>query len=234
MAALLGAVAASPGCKSSAQWSSFGGSNSSSSSSGGSRSSPSGGAPAAVTMPDLTLMTQAEAEETLRRAGFTAAVSLDAFACGSTLDDKRVVELGRVCHQAPAPGRPASTGLAVSLRVQKENPWRGQYRAGRAWFLMPDLIGKDVELAQAKLRELGFTAKDVKIAYVVEPGCPASTVCRTSPEAWERADTTSDKIFFVGQPPESATSARPSSAPAAPKPDAAKEPPASTKPADIF
>lgn len=238
----LSAAAASPGCKSSAQWSAFGGGNPSSSSSGGSRSSPGGGAPAAVTMPDLTLMTQAEAEETLRRAGFTAAISLDAFACGSTLDDKRVVELGRVCHQAPAPGRPASTGLAVSLRVQKENPWRGEHRVGRAWFLMPDLVGKDVELAQAKLRELGFTAKDVKIAYVVEPGCKARTVCRTSPEAWERADTTSDKLFFVGQPPEEAAAARPTSAPtsasssepAAPKPDAAKEPPATTKPADIF
>lgn len=225
---------AGTGCKGSAQWSAF-----SSGSSGGS----SGGSVGAVTMPDLTLMTQAEAEDTLRRAGFTAGVSLDAFACGSTLDDKRVVELGRVCHQAPAPGRPASTAIAVSLRVQTENPWRGQYRAGRAWFLMPDFAGQDVELAKTKMRELGFISKEVQVSYVIEAGCKPNVVCRTSPEAWQRADTTSDKLFIVGQPPTEAppptggalgSSSRAVPAPAPAKPEAAKEQPASTKPADIF
>lgn len=229
--AAAGSVAAAAGCKGSAQWSGFG-SNS---------ASGQGGSPSAVNMPDLTLMTQAEAEETLRRAGFTGGISLDAFACGSTLDDKRVVELGRVCHQAPAPGRPASTAIAVSLRVQQENPWRGEYRPGRGWFLMPDLEGTEVEQAKSKLRELGFTKKEALISYVIEPGCSASTVCRTSPAAWERADTTSDKILFVGQPAErapdaaspppagTAVRAEPSSTKPMPK-----EPPASTKPADIF
>lgn len=229
-AAGLGAAVA--GCKGSAQWSGLG-----SNSSGGQR-----GSPRAVNMPDLTLMTQAEAEETLRRAGFTAGVSLDAFACGSTLDDKRVVELGRVCHQAPAPGRPASTAIAVSLRVQQENPWRGEYRAGRGWFLMPDLAGVELEQAKRKLRELGFSSKDALISYVVEPGCRAGAVCRTSPEAWERADTTSDKILFVGQPEETKAREAPSGPPSpssrtepdAAKADPPKPPPASTKPADIF
>lgn len=230
-AAGLVAVAAA-GCKGSAQWSGFG-----SHSSDGQGSSPS-----AVNMPDLTLMTQAEAEETLRRAGFTGGISLDAFACGSTLDDKRVVELGRVCHQAPAPGRPASTAIAVSLRVQQENPWRGEYRPGRGWFLMPDLTGIQIEQAKSKLRELGFTKKEALISYVIEPECRPSAVCRTSPAAWERADTTSDKILFVGQPPEKVTDEASSSPaatavradPSATKPLPPKEPPASTKPADIF
>lgn len=153
------------------------------------------------------------------------------------LEDKRVVELGRVCYQMPAPGKQASTALPVKLRVQQEDPWRGEYRAGRGWFLMPDLAGTEVEAAKSKIRALGFTAREVKIAYVVEPGCKASTVCRTSPEAWTRADTTSDKIFFVGQPPEAARSTSSASGTKAVAPattEKPKDPPPSTKPADIF
>lgn len=184
-------------------------------------------------------MTKAEAEAALRSAGFTATPELDTFACGSTLEDRRVVELGRVCYQMPAPGKPASTALPVKLRVQHEDPWRGEYRAGRSWFLMPDFTGTDVEVAKAKIRELGFTAKEVKVAYVVEANCKASKVCRTSPEAWSRADSTSDKIFFVGQPPEAerstsgAAGTKATTAPASTE-NPKDPPPASTKPADIF
>lgn len=107
---------------------------------------------------------------------------------------------------------------------------------------MPDLAGTDVELAKSKLRELGFISKEALISYVTEPGCRASAICRTSPEAWERADTTSDKILFVGQPNERATSDAESSSPGTTvrsepggtKATPPKEPPASTKPADIF
>lgn len=184
-------------------------------------------------------MTRSEAEEALRSAGFTASPELDEFACDSTLEDKRVVELGRVCYQMPAPGKPASTRIPVKMRVQQQDPWRGEYRAGRAWFLMPDFAGTEVEAAKGKIRALGFTAKEVKIAYVVEAGCKPSTVCRTSPEAWTRADTTSDKIFFVGQPPESVRAAGAGSAtkPTSTSPTdrhSKDPPPASTKPADIF
>ncbi len=221
------------GCAGSAKWSGFG--------SGGQSSSGSSaqGSPGAVAMPDLTLMTRAEAEQVLRQAGFTVPPELDSFACGSTLDDKRVVELGRVCYQMPAPGKPASTAIPVKLRVQNENPWRGEYRAGRSWFLMPDFAGSDVEVAKAKMRELGFVSKEVKISFVSEPGCKPNTVCRTSPEAWSRADSTSDKLFVVGQPPQganpaTATSGTASTTGAATARPAEPPPPVSTKPADIF
>ena len=233
-------MGATTGCAGSAQWSGLG-----SGGQGNSGGRSGGGAQElrAVTMPDLTLMTQAEAAATLERAGFTAAPELDAFACGSTLEDKRVVELGRVCHQMPAPGQQASTAIPVKLRVQQENPWRGEYRAGRSWFLMPDFAGSEVEAARGKMRELGFTSKEVSISYVVEPGCPASKVCRTSPEAWSRADSTSDKIFFVGQPPGGAPASTttttgtgtgaPTTTGTTAKPKA-PTPPAQAKPADIF
>jgi beta-lactam-binding protein with PASTA domain len=185
------------------------------------------------------LMTRAEAEETLRRAGFKAQPELDEFACGSTLEDKRVVELGRVCYQMPAPGQQASLAIPVKLRVQNENPWRGEYRAGRSWFLMPDFAGTDVEAAKAKIRELGFTAKEVKISYVVEVGCKPNKVCRTTPEAWSRADSTSDKLFVVGQPPEQAGAAgtsttKPATPDGKPKDPPSTTAPVTTKPADIF
>ncbi len=220
------------GCSGSAKWSGFGGGGQTGTGSSEAQ------APGSTTMPDLTLMTKAEAEQTLRSAGFTSSPELDEFACDSTLGDKRVVELGRVCYQMPAPGKPASTRLPVKLRVQQEDPWRGEYRAGRSWFLMPDFAGTEVEAAKGKIRALGFIAREVKVAYVVEPGCKPSTVCRTSPEAWTRADTTSDKIFFVGQPPESerpaTTSAKQTTAPTSTTEKPKEPPPASTKPADIF
>ncbi|MEZ4361308.1 MAG: PASTA domain-containing protein [Kofleriaceae bacterium] len=226
------AVLAVSGCAGSAKWSAFAGSGTSSGGHSGQAQGPS----QTVTMPNLVLLTRAEAEAKLRELGFTQPASLDTSACGSTLDDhKTVVELGRVCYQMPAAGRPASTGVPVSLRVQDENPWRGEYRAGRGWFLMPDFVGVHVDVARAKVRELGFT-KEVKIGFVTEPGCQPNLVCRTSPEAWSRADTTSDKIFFVGQPPEpprATADAAHSSEPAA-QPRDGEAPPSSTKPADIF
>jgi PASTA domain len=229
---VVGAVVASTGCAGSASWSARGMGGG-----GGDNGRAGGGtqAPGATAIPDLTLMTRAEAEAALRQAGFTAAPELDEFACGSTLEDKRVVELGRVCYQMPAPGRQASLAIPVRLRVQNENPWRGEYRAGRSWFLMPDFAGSDVEAAKAKLRELGFTAKEVKVSYVVEAGCKPSTVCRTTPAAWSRADSTSDKLFIVGQPPEQAGAAttKPATPDGKPKDPPATTPP-TTKPVDIF
>lgn len=167
---------------------------------GGERGGGGGGERQTAVMPDLILMTRAEAEEKLRQAGFAVAPELDTFACGSTLGDNRVVELGRVCAQVPVPGRRASTAIPVKLRVQDESPWRGEYRPGHPWFLMVDFAGMEVAAAERELRRLGYTGAEVQLRYVTEPGCAANKVCRTFPEAWARAESSSPRVFYVGAP----------------------------------
>lgn len=162
-----------------------------------------------VTMPDLFLMTRAEAEAAVARAGFERGVGLDTSSiCGSAVDGK-VIELGRVCSQSPAAGQKNSPRVPIRIRVQHESPWRGQLGGGRSWFLMPDLVGVPVEQAKQKLRSLGFVSKEVKIAYVDDRGCAPNTVCKTVPEGLSRADNTSDKLFYVGRPPAAADSKQP-------------------------
>jgi beta-lactam-binding protein with PASTA domain len=189
-------------------------------------------------MPNLVLMSREEAIAALRREGFSRDVNFDTSLCGSTVDNTTVVELGRVCYQTPAAGHQASTGSPVSLRVQSENPWRGELGSGRFWFLMPDFAGTSLDAARAKLRGLGFVAKEPKISYVEEAGCRPNIVCRTSPDRFSRTDTTSDKLLFVGQPPPGPVdpSAKPSTGAAVPSAPSSKpaEPPPTTKPADIF
>jgi beta-lactam-binding protein with PASTA domain len=190
-------------------------------------------------MPDVVMMTRDDAVAALRQAGFSREIAFDTSSCGSTIDNTKVVELGRVCYQAPAAGHQTSTGSPVSLRVQRENPWRGALGNGRSWFLMPDFAGMSLDAARAKLRELGLTSKEPIIGYVEEAGCRPNTVCRTSPDRLVRTDDTSDKILYVGQPPgglrrgdQSAVGAEASQQPG--KPKEPTPPPPATKPADIF
>lgn len=183
-----------------------------------------------ATVPDVVLMTRAQAEAALRSAGFFRPLELDSSACGSTLDekaDKIIIELGQICYQHPAAGRTSSTGLPITVRIQHEDPRRGQYSSSRAWFLMPDLRGLPVEVAKAKLRELGFTSKEPKIYYVQAPGCKPGHVCATRPEPLHRADTTSDKLLDVGLDP-AAPSPRDKPQP---PPEAADKPTMPTEPA---
>jgi beta-lactam-binding protein with PASTA domain len=189
----------------------------------------SGGEDRIVAMPSLILMTRAEAEGALRRAGFSRPLNIDNQSiCGSTLDDhKTIIELDRVCYQHPAPGQETRTTASISIRIQTENPWRGPLSGDRFWFLMPDLTGVDVEVAKAKLRELGFTSKDVRISFTDE--CAPNLVCKTYPEKLTRTDNTSDKVFYVGRAPDRPTPAKPPDPPPAPA-----TPATPTKPPDIF
>jgi beta-lactam-binding protein with PASTA domain len=119
--------------------------------------------------------------------------------------------------------------------VQTENPYRGDLGSGRFWFLMPDLVGNQLDQARAKIRDLGFTSKEVEISYVDRPGCGPNVICETYPESLTRTDNTSDKRFYVGRPidrvePQRQTPARPD-----PKqPPAKQPPPTQKKPDDIF
>jgi len=162
--------------------------------------SPSTGGSRSVTTPNVLFMSRYEAEAALRLAGFERGVSVDdSSLCGSTVE-RKVVELGHVCHQAPAGGQPGSSSIPVILRVQTQNPYRGDLGNGRFWFLLPDFKGVPVDAARAKVRALGYTTKEVQIAYVDRPGCAPSTVCETVPEGLSRADSTSDMLFYAGRP----------------------------------
>lgn len=189
-----------------------------------------GGDDQSITMPDVFLMSQADAEAALQRAGFERSPKLDTRSiCGSTVD-KKIIELGHVCYQTPAAGLTASPRTAVTIRVQTENPYHGELGNGRFWFLMPDLVGTHVDKGRARLKELGFTTKEVNIAYVDRPGCAPNIICEMSPEGLTRADNTSDKLFYVGRPADPPKQPDPrTTKPADPKP-----PPQPKKPDDIF
>lgn len=145
-------------------------------------------------------MTQAEAEAAFRSAGFDRPPTIDNNAlCGSTVDGQ-VVELGRVCAQAPAAGQDNARGVPITLRLQTENPYRGELRDGSFWFLMPNLVGAPVAQARAKLRELGF-AKEPRVIYVDRAGCAPDVVCETNPDGLTRTGSTSDKLLYLGRPP---------------------------------
>jgi beta-lactam-binding protein with PASTA domain len=194
-----------------------------------------------VTTPDVFGMTQAEAEAAFQRAGFERPVSIDNnSACGSVVDGK-IIELGRVCSQAPAAGQSNSAGVPITLRIQTENPHRGELGNGRFWFLMPNLVGIHVDKARAKIKELGFVSREVQISYVDRAGCAPNIVCETYPVQLNRTDNTSDKRFYVGRSPDapdgrqSLDARKPPDStqpPDAKKPLDAKKPP--DKPADIF
>jgi len=194
---------------------------------GGGGSSSSGPSKPMV-MPNLFNLTRPAAEAALRRAGYERDVSLDTSMCGSVVDGT-IIERGRVCYQHPAPGASTGSKLPITLRVQDEDPWGGELSGGRRWLLMPDLAGTQVDKAREALRERGVTV-EVQLAFVEEAGCAPNIVCRTYPEKLTRTDTTSDKVFYVGRPPD-APEPKPDAAKLdAPKPDTAK-PDGTSKPA---
>jgi beta-lactam-binding protein with PASTA domain len=187
---------------------------------GSTGSTPSGTSPAGASasssenrrVPDVMFKSRAEAEAAIRSAGFERPPNIDnSSSCGSVIDG-RIVDIGHVCSQSPAGGREMGARIPITLRVQMENPYGGELGGGRRWFLMPTLVGQHVDKARARLKELGFVSKEVKISDSDDPNCKPNIVCKTYPEALNRTDTTSDKVFYVGkstQPTQPAQPAQP-------------------------
>lgn len=170
-----------------------------------------------ITVPDLFGMTRDEALAALQRAGFQGNVSDDSSLCGSIVEG-RVVERGQVCHQHPPAGRVQGARLPLSIRVQTENPWAGHLGKPTEWRLMPKLAGMSLEQARARMQQVGFTRDDrISIVWVDEPGCRPLTVCRTYPEALQRAGINDGKAVFVGRDPDA-------------KPEVPRTPPTTTPP----
>jgi hypothetical protein len=179
-----------------------------------------------ITIPNVFGMSKEQALAELQRVGFRGTPSDDSSLCGSVVDG-RVIEIGQVCFQHPAPGRVQGARLPISLRVQTENPWHGNIGKPNEWRLMPNVINKNVEEARAELKRVGFSRDDrVLLQLVDDPSCKPLIVCRTYPEPMQPAGVSSDKIVFAGRDPNASSKPVEPIAPTAPKPDAPKsEPP---------
>ncbi len=165
------------------------------------QSEEAGREPGMVTMPNVFDMPKDEAIAMLRSAGIAGDVTFDDNLCGSAVDH-RVIELGRICYQHPATNAVQGARLPVLLRVQTENPWRGDVGLSNEWRLMPDLVGTPIQAARARMRDVGF-AIDVAIdlVWVDEPACAPLVVCRTIPNPLERTGVSSTKVIYVGRDP---------------------------------
>jgi hypothetical protein len=187
---------------------------------GGGSSTSAAGAAGQITVPNLFGLPKEQALAALRRAGYQGDPSEDSSLCGSVVKG-RVMELGEVCYQHPPAGGVQGARLPISIRVQRESPWHGNAGKANEWRLMPTLVGRSVEQARARLKQVGFPREDlVRVVWVDEPGCRPLTVCRTEPAPLERAGVNSQQVVLAGRDPD----AKPSS------PEVAGQPPTTAAP----
>lgn len=163
-----------------------------------------GGDGSTLTVPNMFGMTKAQAVEALRSAGHRGNVSEDGSGCGS-VEQGRVIEIGMICYQFPPPGRVQPAKLAVSLRVQTENPWFGNVGKHHEWRLMPNVIGMQIEQARGEMKRVGFKRDDrVRLMWVDEASCKPLTICRTYPAPLERWGVNSEMNVYAGRDPNAA------------------------------
>jgi beta-lactam-binding protein with PASTA domain len=155
------------------------------------------GKPGVISMPDVFRMSKAKAISTLKLAGHSGDVAWDDQLCGSVVDGQ-IVEKGEVCRQTPAAGQELPASGPVSLLVQSEEPRHGKVGQFGEWHLMPDVIGLSLDEAVVAMRAAGFTDERNHIDERDDPGCKPRVVCRTYPEAFERAGQDSDRYITVG------------------------------------
>ncbi len=151
-----------------------------------------------VTIPNVFKLPKERAIAELRRAGVQSDVSDDTSLCGSTVDGQ-VIELGEVCYQHPAAGQVQGARLPVTLRVQTEDPRQGNLGKVTEWRLMPNLAGKTFDEAVAEMKKLGFSDTRIKQTTAEDAGCAAGVVCKSYPEALQRAGINSDTVLYVGK-----------------------------------
>lgn len=162
-----------------------------------------------ITVPDVFDLPKDQAITALRGAGYQGELSEASGRCGSVVNG-RVIEIGHVCAQQPAPGSVQGARLPIALRVQDEDPWHGDVGRITEWSLMPRLVGMAVDAARAELLRIGFRDNDrVQVQWVDRPGCKPLTVCETYPEAKERAGVHSGMVLSVARDPSASPATRP-------------------------
>jgi hypothetical protein len=112
--------------------------------------------------------------------------------------------------------------------VQSDDPRHGKVGQFGEWHLMPDVIGLSLDEAVVAMRAAGFTDERTHIDGRDDPGCQPRIVCRTYPEAFERAGQDSDRYITVGVDA-AAHSAHPLPPPPTPEDDASAPPDGSTQ-----
>lgn len=176
-------------CAGSAKFASF---STSSSSSGASSNGT-------VTIPNVFKLPKDQAIAALKRAGIQGSISEDSGGCGSIVEGQ-IIELNEICYQHPPAGRSQGSRLPVSIRVQTQDPRRGNIGTHNEWRLMPKLVGLTYEQALDEMKSAGFTETDkVQHVWADETSCKPLVVCRQYPEHRERAGLHDGKVVYVGQ-----------------------------------
>lgn len=174
-------------CVGSAKFSSFSSSSSGASSSG------------SVTIPNVFKLPKDQAIAALKRAGVQGSISEDSGGCGSIVEGQ-IIELNEICYQHPPAGRSQGARLPVSIRVQTQDPRRGNIGTHNEWRLMPKLVGLTFEQAIDEMKRAGFVETDkVQHVWADETSCKPLVVCRQYPEHRERAGLHDGKVVYVGQ-----------------------------------
>ncbi len=134
---------------------------------------------AMVDVPDVIGISESEAEVRLKLTGLTAEVLERVF---------DPAPAGTVLSQEPAAGSSATPGSAVTLRVS----------TGTEEFLLPDVIGLTVRIADAQLQARGL---DIRIEPM-DSDAPVDTVVATNPSPGATVRTGDIvRIFVAAQAP---------------------------------
>ena len=175
-----------------------------------------------VTIPDVFKLKKADAIAALRKAGVEGSIDEDSNLCGSTVNGK-IIELGEVCYQHPAPGQRQGARLVVSITVQTEDPRHGDIGRNTEWRLMPNLIGMTYDQAIAEMKRSGFTRTDlIQRTDSEDAACKPDVVCQENPDVLTRAGLDDGKLLYVG--PRAAEPKRVATTDAAPAPTPAPGP----------
>ncbi len=172
---------------------------------------PSGGGKLIV--PSLIGQTAAQAEATLRAAGFTIPrVEIVKNYCAHD-DDTKMVAKDTVCEQEPRAGREHQPRiLSLRLTLERDTYEHGLVGHSSEWRRMPDLDGKPLDVARTILARASLPlAEQFDIVEVDEAVCQPAQICRTEPAARARKVLWRKGRIYVGK-------VKPAAPPTAPTP----------------
>ena len=134
-----------------------------------------------VEVPDLTNLTQTEAEDRLEQYG------LDARRGDDRPDDN--IEAGKVCGQDVEPGEKVERGRTITFYIS----------SGAEPVTVPDVVGQDADAAESALTSEGLT---VRRDYDYSSRYAEGTVFRTDPTSGNEVEKGTAVTIYISQGPE--------------------------------